>query len=314
MRVQIFDVEHGACALVTTDTDEHILIDCGHNSTTGWRPSTYLPSSGITTLERLVITNYDEDHVSDLPDLLGTVRPQMLFRNRTVSPHDLELLKSETGAGPGIERLVAMAQEYSHPVTSWPDLGGLALKTFYNSYPADFDDENNLSMAVFLDYHGFCMLFPGDLETAGWKKLLEHPDFVQHLMRVTVLVASHHGRESGCCEEMFELGWLPQVVIMSDAGIQYETQATVPWYAARSQGIQYAGQSRSVFTTRRDGRIAIEVSSAGWAISTSREEERAVMRTCSVADRPDTNANHICAKLRLIRLNPVRFFKAARKR
>jgi len=43
MRAQIFDVEHGACNLITADTGARVLIDCGHNSTTGWRPSVYLP-------------------------------------------------------------------------------------------------------------------------------------------------------------------------------------------------------------------------------------------------------------------------------
>lgn len=275
MRVQVFDVEHGGCNLVTADTGARVLIDCGHNSTTGWRPSVYLPQQGITTLAQLMITNYDEDHVSDLPNLLRVVRPGILYCNRTVSPGSLKELKSEQGAGPGIERLIAMSREYCHPVTSWPDLGDLSFTNFYNNYPADFDDENNLSMAVFLHYRGFCMLFPGDMERAGWLKLLQRPDFVEQLKKVTVLVASHHGRANGCCQEMFDLGWQPQIVIMSDAGIQYETQATVPWYAARAQGIEFGGELRSVFTTRRDRRITLDVTPAGWSISTGREERRA---------------------------------------
>jgi beta-lactamase superfamily II metal-dependent hydrolase len=274
MRIQVFDVEHGACNLITADTGARILIDCGHNSTTGWRPSIYLPQQGITAIEQLVITNYDEDHASDLPNLLRSVRPGILYRNATVAPDDLKELKSEFGAGPGIERLITMAREYSHPVTNWPNLGDLSFSYFHNNYPADFDDENNLSLAVFAHYRGFTMLFPGDLERAGWLKLLERPEFVAQLKRVTVLVASHHGRANGCCQEMFELGWQPRAVIMSDAGIQYETQATVPWYAARCEGIEYGGEFRSVFTTRRDWRITLDVTDAGWSISTGREEAR----------------------------------------
>jgi beta-lactamase superfamily II metal-dependent hydrolase len=275
MKVQVFDVEHGACNLVTADTGARVLIDCGHNSTTGWRPSVYLPQQGITAVAQLAITNYDEDHVSDLPNLLRAVHPNILYRNSTVSPDDLKKLKSEHGAGPGIERLIAMSREYSHPVTSWPDLGELSFSYFYNKYPDDFDDENNLSMAVFLHYRGFCMLFPGDMEKAGWLKLLQRPAFVEQLKKVTVLVGSHHGRANGCCQEMFELGWLPKIVIISDAGIQYTTQETVAWYAARSEGIEHDGEFRSVFTTRRDGRITLDVTPAGWAISTTRQERRA---------------------------------------
>lgn len=274
MKVQIFDVEHGACALVTTDTGAHLLIDCGHNSTTGWRPSIYLPAQGVTSLAGLIITNYDEDHASDLPNVLSRLPVEVLYRNRSVTPGDLFRLKSETGMGRGIERLATMAGTYTANLTNPPDLGGLTIRCFYNLYPRDFDDENNLSMAVFLECHGLCILFPGDLERAGWLKLLERPEFVEQLRKVNVLVASHHGRESGCCEEMFKL-WLPQIVIMSDCGIKYDTQATVAWYAARSISMDYNGEPRSVFTTRKDGRITIEATPNGISISTHRAERQA---------------------------------------
>ena len=278
MQVQIFDVEHGACALVTADTGARLLIDCGHNSSTGWRPSSYLPAQGITTIDKLIVTNYDEDHVSDLPNFLKNVHVGILQRNRSVSPDDLLKLKSETGVGDGIKRLAEMARHYTADVTHPPDFGALSIKAFCNKYPADFDDENNLSLAVFLHYHNLHMVFPGDLEKAGWQRLLQRPDFVEEIKKVNVFVASHHGREFGCCEELFDLGWQPQIVVISDAGIQYETQATVPWYAARSTGMDYNGEPRSVFTTRKDGRIIIEATPQSVTISTAREEERSLRR------------------------------------
>lgn len=276
MKVQVFDVEHGACALVTADTGAHVLIDCGHNSTTGWRPSIYLPGQGVTSLAGLIITNYDEDHASDLPNVLNRLPVDVLHRNRSVRPEDLVRLKSETGMGRGIERLAGMAGVYTADVTNPPNLGALTIRSFYNNYPADFDDENNLSMAVFLECHGLCMLFPGDLECAGWLKLLERPAFVEQLKKVNILVASHHGRQSGCCEEMFKLGWQPNIVIMSDCSIKYDTQATTAgWYAARSISMDYNGEPRAVFTTRKDGRITIEATPYGITVSTHRAERYA---------------------------------------
>lgn len=32
MRVEIFDVDHGACALISTAAKQHVLIDCGHKA------------------------------------------------------------------------------------------------------------------------------------------------------------------------------------------------------------------------------------------------------------------------------------------
>jgi len=44
----VFDVEHGACAMLAPIDDATgqlgriAMIDSGHNATTGWRPSTHI--------------------------------------------------------------------------------------------------------------------------------------------------------------------------------------------------------------------------------------------------------------------------------
>ncbi len=72
MFLDIYDVEHGACALITTSNGRRVLIDSGHNGGTGWRPGTFLRNAGIAEIDRLCVTNYDEDHVSGLPTCLVT--------------------------------------------------------------------------------------------------------------------------------------------------------------------------------------------------------------------------------------------------
>src|SRR4051812_45725299 len=105
MQLQIFDVEHGACSLLTADNGTRLMIDCGHNATTGWKPGTYLRQQNISILEMLAVTNYDEDHVSAATNLFDNVNVQWLLRNASVSASTLKNLKSEDGMGPGIERL-----------------------------------------------------------------------------------------------------------------------------------------------------------------------------------------------------------------
>ena len=67
-----------SCALLTCDNGTRLMIDCGHNGDTGWRPGRYLRDQGISRLEMLAITNYDEDHVRGLPDLLQKVYVERL--------------------------------------------------------------------------------------------------------------------------------------------------------------------------------------------------------------------------------------------
>lgn len=147
----------------------------------------------------------------------------------------------------------------------------LEIRNFWNSYPRHFTDENNLSLVTILEWPNLSICFPGDVEKAGWLRLLQDPAFRAAISGVHVFVASHHGRANGCSESLFTAtGLVPQVVIISDSGIQYATQETVAWYRARTSGIWLNGERRHVLTTRRDGMIEIRRDSAGATIVTSR--------------------------------------------
>ena len=259
MKLEIFDVEHGQCSLLTGDAGTHMLIDAGHNATTGWRPSTMLAQRRIATLDRLVITNLDEDHASDLHNVLDVARVRIFHRNRTVGRKDIYNLKGQE-MGKGIEAAAGLLDTFTHPVASKPDFGQLEIKTFWNRYPADFDDENNLSILTVLTWPNFAIAYPGDLEVPGWDKLLERQDVRDALRPVNVLVASHHGRMNGYTPDIFQLtGMQPELIVVSDSGIDYETQKTGPLYRKHASGVNLGGETRRVLTTRRDGTITFNI-------------------------------------------------------
>lgn len=268
MHLRIFNVEHGACALLTADDNTRLMIDCGQNAKTNWKPGTHLRGQSISRLEMLAITNYDEDHASGANDLFDKVDVQWLWRNKGVSPSTIRSLKSEDGMGPGIDRLVreietkftASAVPGTSNVASYPFQG--LIKTFSNSYP-EFDDENNLSLAIHINCNGIGVLFPGDLERAGWLKLLEQEEFRNALRNTKVFVASHHGRENGCCEEVFSY-CKPYYVVISDKGYAYDTQRTIPFYSKYAQGGPFRNDKRYILTTRSDGNIDFMFRQDGW--------------------------------------------------
>jgi beta-lactamase superfamily II metal-dependent hydrolase len=270
MRLQIFDVEPGACSLLTADNNTRLMIDCGHNATTGWKPGAYLVQQGIFTLDMLAVTNYDEDHASASADLFDRVYVAWLLRNASVSGAAIRMLKRENGIGPGIERLAyAIDQVFTgpapgSPVMLEPVFQGATRQVFYSSYPR-FDDENNLSMVLFLKCHGIGVMFPGDLEKEGFLELLKLDAFKQALRDTNVYVASHHGRENGCCEET--VPYLQNVfyVVISDKGYEYDTQKTIPFYSRIAKGGPFGQEPvRKVLTTRCDGRIAFEFNPGSW--------------------------------------------------
>jgi beta-lactamase superfamily II metal-dependent hydrolase len=254
VEIRIFDVEHGFCAYIIADNHNVMLIDCGYNHSTGFRPSNYLPANGCSGIERLIISNYDEDHLSDLPYLRKRIPIQILRHNKSISADELRRLKLKAGPiQPGMAELLDMMATYTTDVTNPPDFSGLELTTFYNSYPK-FEDTNNLSLVTFIDYRDIHIVFPGDLEKLGWQNLLQGQSFRECLSRVNLFVASHHGRASGYCADVFDC-CQPELVIISDESIQYGTQETA--YRQHCRGISWGNGRRYVLTTRADGMITI---------------------------------------------------------
>ncbi|MGX5851037.1 ComEC/Rec2 family competence protein [Mesorhizobium sp. PL10] len=269
MDLRIFDVEHGQCSHIVTDSGRHVLIDAGHNSSTNWRPSAFLPRQGITRIDKLIISNFDEDHASDLHNLVNAVGIGTLVKNPSVSAEQLRYVKDIGGIGRGIDALAKMMTRYTAPAASNIDYGDVKVQHFWNRYPAEFEDENNLSLVSIIESHGIRICFPGDMEVAGWEKLLEREAFREAIGRVDILVASHHGRRNGCSDRLFdETGLYPHFVVISDSGREYASQETVNWYRQRCRGIELDGQQRRVLTTRRDGRVRIQTGPGGATVDT----------------------------------------------
>lgn len=217
-----------------------------------------------------MITNTDQDHYSNLADFLDQIYPEVLYFNPEVPPHLFEAMKQRTGPlSRDALAYAKMRREYTGKVTSdFNDrMGGIRQYHFYNS-PTDFDDFNNLSLAIFLEYGDFQILFPGDLERPGWLKLLEQPLFRSRLSQTNVLVAPHHGRiNQNHCDEIFEY-LSPDLVVISDKPIVHETQvksASEYRRHVREPGIWFADRAehRKVLTTRRDGAIHFSIQPNG---------------------------------------------------
>ena len=181
------------------------------------------------------------------------------------APQTIATTALETIAGPSFDGAGKGIAGYS-PCCAPPDTNAsvgttqvvqwvnLDFAVFYNVYP-DFEDTNNLSLVLFLHYPGLSIVFPGDLEKAGWRTLLRQPVFRQHLAKVNIFVASHHGRESGYANEVFQF-CNPAVVIISDESKQFDTQETN--YAQHAIGITWnQGETRRVLTTLNDGMLTI---------------------------------------------------------
>lgn len=268
--LEIFDVDHGACALLTMPTwygiPKHVLLDCGHSTNfkgSRWTPGALLSQRGINHIDLLICTNYDEDHASGAPSLVEHgISVASILGNPTVPAAVINHLKTEDGMGPGIEVIARSLEDRASRgvIQAVPDIPGLSLNWAWNPWPL-WKTENNLSLVVHLDILGFRFLFPGDMEKDGFENMLKNPTIAAWMSGIDVLIAAHHGRANGKCESMFdEFGCNPQLVVVSDCAKTYQSQETVGYYASKCTGVAgFRGQNkRFVLTTRSDSYIRFE--------------------------------------------------------
>lgn len=252
MDLTVHNVGHGLCISLIHQNGNVMLWDCGHQEY--YRPSSFLPELGVSKVDYFFVTNYDEDHISDLPDLRDNLQLRSMYRNKSISADQLRVLKRETGpisAAMGV--MLDMISNYTGgPLTPSPEFPGVNFRTFSNPYNDEFNDTNNISLVTFLECGDTKFIIPGDVEKKAWKALLKKQDFINELSGVDVFIASHHGREDGYCGEVFNY-CTPDVIIFSDSNIQHATQEMADTYSRHANGIRFNGSTRYILSTRNDG-------------------------------------------------------------
>lgn len=83
MKFTIHDVGHGSCVSLIHQNGNVMLWDCGQKEEN--RPSEFIPALGMSHIDYFFVTNYDEDHISDLPSLKQAVRIRSMYRNKSMS-------------------------------------------------------------------------------------------------------------------------------------------------------------------------------------------------------------------------------------
>jgi beta-lactamase superfamily II metal-dependent hydrolase len=137
-----------------------------------FRPSEHIKTvMARSVVDYLFITNADQDHISDLDGLIQAgISIGVFTRNGSITPQQLQTMKQQSGSLTlGMRQYLALHEGYNDPVPRPFDsaMGGIRVRTYCNNYP-QFTDTNNLSLVVVFEYNGFRIMFPGDLEEAGW--------------------------------------------------------------------------------------------------------------------------------------------------
>ncbi len=111
MRVEIHDVDHGSCAVVTGAGGHRLMLDCGVNLMPGrsWFPSLTYYGQRFDTL---FLQNLDEDHCEDLLGMWKSCPLDAIVSNPTVTAQALRAMKAKGGMSEGVETAAALLQRF----------------------------------------------------------------------------------------------------------------------------------------------------------------------------------------------------------
>ena len=265
LRFIMWDVQHGSAALIRTPNGKNIVIDLGAGD--AFSPLKNLKEAGIGQIDHVTITHPHMDHIDDILNF-DVLTPGTLLSPKHLTEDDIRgnnpPLNQEAEAK--IQKYLEIRQRYSSPVGPHDDVdlpqnnGGASIKTFV-PWQSSKGNLNNHSVVTVIEYSGVKILVPGDNESPSWTELLARSDFVSAVTGTHVLVAAHHGRESGFHQPLFE-HFSPLITLVSDGRVvdtsvtgRYTT-VSKGWKVNKRSGGQ---ETRYCLTTRNDGWIDVEI-------------------------------------------------------
>ena len=187
-RVTVLDVGQGQSILLQTDHTCY-LVDCGGENAENAADvaAAQLLSQGITKLDGLILTHYDQDHAGGVPYLLTRISVETVY---------LPDIKDDTNMRQTLNDLcedkICLISRRMVLENSW---GKLTL------YPgSEGQNENESSMCVLFQPQECDILITGDRDRTGEKALIKDTT----LPELELLVVGHHGSKTATSLELLK--------------------------------------------------------------------------------------------------------------
>lgn len=185
--MKVLDVGQGLCILI--ECDGHWMIyDGGGHASSSYVVST-LKKNSIETLDYMIVSHYDEDHISGLVGVMNTTPIKQIICPDYVTDSEIydSFINKQKGNNIPSESPTA-GQDYF--------LGSAQIQILS---PENFEwpDDNNNSIAIRIIYGEFSCIITGDAEYEAEKVMLDS----NLTLDSDVYVAGHHGSSTSSSEE-----------------------------------------------------------------------------------------------------------------
>jgi len=190
LHVMALDVGQGQSVLLASD-GKYALVDCGSGNSwfdPGQTAAGQLDTMGCRSLDYLVLTHYDSDHVNGVAGLMARMPVGTILAPESVDENGLQ------------REILALAEAHKTEVCfvkSLTTLGlGAAELTLYP--PVGEGGDNERGIAALCTAGTYDLLITGDLDMAAERQLLE----TYALPDIELLMVGHHGSKYSTSEEI----------------------------------------------------------------------------------------------------------------
>ena len=261
-----WDVQHGHATYIKSPNNRHIVIDLGTGDYSGknleFSPLKHLKYKyGVTQLDYVIITHPHLDHIDDVLnfDLLS---PKVFCRPRQLTND--EVMKGVRDQDK--EKFKKYCQLNDHYVTNIDggpndpkipaNYGNMKISIFHST-SCTHDNFNNHSILTVIEFADMKVVVPGDNEKCSYEELLKSDTFKSSIKNSDILLAPHHGRDTGFNVDFINLV-NPRLTVVSDgrfcdtsANGRY-SQKSRGWIVYKSDG---SSTERKCLTTNSDGEV-----------------------------------------------------------
>ncbi|MBR5907084.1 MAG: MBL fold metallo-hydrolase [Bacteroidales bacterium] len=257
----VYDVQLGLAVHIKAPNGKYIIIDMGTGAQGSGNESPLLKRL-YDDIGYMIITHPHLDHIDDI---LNFDRNAPTTLHRATSITNEEVMKDVRECDkPKFKKYCEVNDRYTSPVTAKTDpdnpdnYGGLSI-TNHSTSVCEKDNFNNFSSITVFELANCKIVVCGDNEKKSLDILMGRASFRESVKGADILVAPHHGRESGYQDDFVSLV-NPALTIISDT--KKSDASAVDKYREKTRGWKVWDRNgnsseRYCLTTRSDGNIKV---------------------------------------------------------
>lgn len=227
-----------ADAIILSKDDHHIMIDTGE-ATLSTNILQYFHNQNIKTLDYLIITHFDKDHVGSAADIINDIEIGAVLQSNV--PKESDSYNSY---------LSALQDKGITPTTVSGDytftLANLDITVNGPEIIYDSNQSNNSSLIVSVTYDQNRFLFMGDAQNARLKDFLSMNQDKYDLLKVP-----HHGAYQKRLDNLLA-STEPQYAIITDSNSEPASEETID--VLQQHDIKYYSTSNGEITILSNGK------------------------------------------------------------